>query len=417
MPYRFVELLPKEFEKFEQQHALGTYTQSIAQYHVLSARGRHPYLIGVKHDERVVAAALVLTETTRFGSVFLFDRGPLIDFNDRALCHFFVTKSRQFAKQRGALYIEWTPNVTYLVTNNKGDMQQSVNDSFMATMSGLGFQHEHFTFGMSTTGSPSWECVKDISDLSDEKSILKSYSKNVQYYLKKNKQFGIQLRELSRTDLPSFKALTESTAERLHYHDKDLAFYESIYDIYGDDAIFVFAELNFETYIASERDKVSALEQKLVKINEKISKYPNQDKFKRQYHEFEDQKQHHSQRIQKATKQFSDAGQATVVVAGALFIKQPQEMTYLYSGTYEAYKDYYGPYQIQDMMIRRAVALGIPRYNFYGISGRFDGSDGVLGFKTAFEGHARQLVGRFILPVRPLKYKAYRALKKITGRA
>lgn len=29
MPYRFVELLPKEFEKFEQQHALGTYTQSI----------------------------------------------------------------------------------------------------------------------------------------------------------------------------------------------------------------------------------------------------------------------------------------------------------------------------------------------------------------------------------------------------
>ena len=110
------------------------------------------------------------------------------------------------------------------------------------------------------------------------------------------------------------------------------------------------------------------------------------------------------------------AGKSLVVVAGALFIQQPQEMTYLYSGTYEAYKDYYGPYQIQDKLIQRAVANGIKKYNFYGISGRFDGSDGVLGFKTAFDGEARQLVGSFVLPVQPIKYKIYRLLKKITGR-
>jgi len=99
-----------------------------------------------------------------------------------------------------------------------------------------------------------------------------------------------------------------------------------------------------------------------------------------------------------------------------LFIEQPQEMNYLYSGTYEEYMDYYGPYQIQDLMINRAVEHGIKRYNFYGIAGKFDGTDGVLGFKTAFNGYARQLVGNFTMPVNPIKYKIYRLLKTLIGR-
>ncbi len=52
-------------------------------------------------------------------------------------------------------------------------------------MSQRGFEHQPFEFGMSTTGSPTWEYVKDLSHLSDSKTISKSYGKNVQYYLKK----------------------------------------------------------------------------------------------------------------------------------------------------------------------------------------------------------------------------------------
>ena len=284
-------------------------------------------------------------------------------------------------------------------------------------MSQRGFEHQPFEFGMSTTGSPTWEYVKSLNGLADRQAIQKSYTKNAQYYLKKNQQFGIQLRELTREELPEFKLLTQTTADRLQYHDKDLAFYEAIYDNYGDAATFIFAELNFEQYMAAENQKISALNQKLAKIQEKIDKYPHQDKFKRQFAEFDDQKQHHLQRVAKANQQLAAAGTPTVVVAGALFIAQPQEMTYLHSGTYETYMDYYAPYQIQDEMMQRAVAKGIPMYNFYGISGRFDGSDGVLGFKTAFSGQARQLVGDFVLPVNDMKYRLYRLLKRLTGKA
>ena len=412
----FTTLTPEEYNQFELQQPLGSYTQSILQYHLLRQRQLDAFLLGVKDDDTIVAAALVTTEMTRFGQVYLFDRGPLMDFNDRELLAFFVRSVRRFAKKQGALYIIWRPNITYADTDDKGQLIGGTNDQFLTMMTTAGFTHEPFQFGMSTTGSPTWEYVKPLAGLDNEREIRQSYTKNAQYYLKKNQQFGIQLRELSREELPAFKQLTQTTADRLHYHDKDLSFYEAIYDNYGDDATFIFAELNFERYIAEENDKIAALDQKLAKIQEKIDKYPHQDKFKRQFAEFDDQKQHHIKRVEKANQQFAAAGQTTVVVAGALFIAQPQEMTYLYSGTYEAYMDYYAPYQIQDAMIQRAVAQGIPLYNFYGISGRFDGSDGVLGFKTAFAGHARQLVGDFILPVNGTKYRLYRLLKRLTGR-
>ena len=101
MTLDFTELSPNEYTEFESQHPLGTYTQSIAQYKLLIQRGHKPRLLGVKNDGRVVAAALVMTESTRFGSVFLFDRGPLLDFNDTSLLVFFVREARQFAKKIG----------------------------------------------------------------------------------------------------------------------------------------------------------------------------------------------------------------------------------------------------------------------------------------------------------------------------
>ena len=160
--------------------------------------------------------------------------------------------------------------------------------------------------------------------------------------------------------MPDFKELTQKTADRLHYKDKNLNFYQTVYDVYGDDATFVFAELNFDNYIKEENEKISELDAKLAKINQKIEKYPTNDKFKRQYAEFDDQKNQHSKRILKAEQQKEAAGKSTVVVAGALFIQQPQEMNYLYSGTYEEYMDYYGPYQIQDVMTVSYTHLTLP---------------------------------------------------------
>lgn len=85
-------------------------------------------------------------------------------------------------------------------------------------------------------------------------------------------------------------------------------------------------------------------------------------------------------------------------------------------GSDEKYEDLFAPYEIQDTMITEAVKEGIPLYNFYGVSGKFDGSDGVLGFKTHFNGYTREMVGSFDFPVQKTKYYFYRLFKKILHR-
>ncbi|WP_273728009.1 aminoacyltransferase [Leuconostoc mesenteroides] len=417
MLYKFTELTKEEYTEFEKQSSVGTFLQSGEQAELLQKRGYKIWLLGIKADDKVVAAALVMREKVHMGYIFSIDRGPLLDFENHELLAFFMSNFVKFSRENKGLYIEVRPNVTLKMTNNHGDLLGEENTVFIEEMKKLGFTHLPFVDGFTTAGSPEWEYIKDLSELTDEKSVRASYNKKAQYYLKKNAQFGIRLRQLTRDDLPDFKELTQKTADRLHYKDKNLNFYQTVYDVYGDDATFVFAELNFHNYIKEENEKISELDAKLAKINQKIEKYPTNDKFKRQYAEFDDQKNQHSKRILKAEQQKEAAGKSTVVVAGALFIQQPQEMNYLYSGTYEEYMDYYGPYQIQDVMINKAVQAGLKRYNFYGIAGKFDGSDGVLGFKTTFEGQARQLVGNFMMPVNPFKYGVYRLLKKMMGRA
>ncbi|MFR2056915.1 MAG: peptidoglycan bridge formation glycyltransferase FemA/FemB family protein, partial [Streptococcus salivarius] len=56
-------------------------------------------------------------------------------------------------------------------------------------------------------------------------------------------------------------------------------------------------------------------------------------------------------------------------------------------------------------------------YNFLGITGVFDGSDGVLRFKQNFNGYIVRKMGTFRYYPQPLKYKLIQGLKKLLKRS
>lgn len=130
-----------------------------------------------------------------------------------------------------------------------------------------------------------------------------------------------------------------------------------------------------------------------------------------QKREFEDEVRTVRKRIDEA-KEMKTSDEPEIL-AGALFIVHPQEVVYLFSGTYEKYKQYYAPYLIQHKMLTYTVENNIPKYNFYGVDGIFDGSDGVLKFKQSFGGHVEELMGNFQWKAKPMKYALYHALKTI----
>ena len=63
------------------------------------------------------------------------------------------------------------------------------------------------------------------------------------------------------------------------------------------------------------------------------------------------------------------------------FVYTPQEAVYLFSGSYPEFNKFYAPALLQEYVMTQAIKRGITFYNFLGIMGIFDGSDGVLRFK------------------------------------
>ena len=110
-------------------------------------------------------------------------------------------------------------------------------------------------------------------------------------------------------------------------------------------------------------------------------------------------------------------GDQDVILAGSLFVYMPQESTYLFSGSYTEFNKFYAPAVLQEYMMLETIKRGIPKYNFLGIQGIFDGSDGVLRFKQNFNGYIVRKMGTFRYYPRPLKYKLISLIKKLLGRS
>ncbi|MGR3741813.1 peptidoglycan bridge formation glycyltransferase FemA/FemB family protein [Companilactobacillus sp. DQM5] len=415
---KFVDLSKRQsdWETFSLSHPLGSYAQTINQFNILKSKGTKTFILGLVDDEEnIVGGSVVTYQHVKFGNLVNLDHGPLIDYSDKNLLLAFFNGLKQFSKQYNGLFIRVVPNIVYQKYDGHGNPTSDKNNEPYDNLELVGFSHENFQTGLMDSGEVSWQYVKELGNSSYD-DIKKTFSKDVTYYLKKNKQFGIKLRKLPKNELGKFYDLTVDTGKRLGIGSKSLEYYEDSFDSFKDKVQFLVAEITFSKYISEEEQKISQLDAKLEKIKQKIDKYPANDKFKRQFNEFEDQKKSHENRIKRAKELQNKADSDTVIIAGGMFIKLPQEMIYLFSGTYEQYMEFYGPYQIQDAIIRETIESGISRYNFYGINGTFNGSDGVLEFKRSFNGEVQQMIGTFNMPVNNLKYSLYKTLKKILGR-
>ena len=103
-----------------------------------------------------------------------------------------------------------------------------------------------------------------------------------------------------------------------------------------------------------------------------------------------------------------------IPISAAMFMLYGSEISYLFSGSLEEYKNLYAQYLIQWYMIEFAVKNKYDTYNFFGISGIFDKKDkeyGVYEFKKGFGGNVVELIGDFDLPI-SIFYNINKIIKK-----
>ena len=408
------QLRQEEFVKHSASCAQRSFMQTVEMEKLLSKRGFTCQYVGYtnEHDEVTVSAVLYSMPMTG-GLHMEINCGP-VSTNPQDLQHFYC-ELKTYAKENGALELIVKPYETYQIFDSDGQPSSPERPELIQELTALGYEFDGLQTGY-PGGEPDWHYAKDLTGLT-EKDLIKSFSKNGKSTVKKANTFGIQLKKLKRDELNIFKEITSATSERREYSDKSLDYYQDFYDAFGNQADFMIATLNFQDYLQHLQNDQKKLRQKIQKLESELEKNPQSEKKHNQLREFSSQFESFETRKAEAQELIDKYGTEDQVLAGSLFIYTPQEATYLFSGSYPEFNKFYAPALLQEYVMKEAIKRGIPFYNFLGITGIFDGSDGVLRFKQNFNGYIVRKMGTFRYYPQPLKFKILSLIKKLLRRA
>ena len=97
---KFVNLEEKEFDKFASKHPYTSFYQTSSWGHLKESNGWNMHLLGVKDNNKVIAATLLLSKKTPIGYyMFYAPRGFLIDYNNFEILDFFTKNIKKYTKE------------------------------------------------------------------------------------------------------------------------------------------------------------------------------------------------------------------------------------------------------------------------------------------------------------------------------
>ena len=379
------------------QHSLTTsnhsFLQSIEMADLLQKRGATIQYIGWGEQGTLAISAILYSLPMTGGLHYEINSGPIV--TDARYLPDFYEALQDYVKENGGIEFILKPYDHYQVFDSNGNPTEEEQKQLLHSLLDLGYQFDGLQVGY-PGGEPVWHYLKDLTDY-DAKSLLKSFNKNCSRNITTALNYDISIRNISRDEIPQFKKIIEETGKRQGFEDKSLDYYYDLYDTFKDNAEFLIAEIN-------TTDALAYLDQKISLLN------PSSKQYEQQLQKLEKQKT-----IVRET--LADETAETVPLACALIIYNPSEVTYLFGGSYTKYQKFSAAFLIQYHAMKRALEKGITLYNFLGIQGIFDGSDGVLRFKQNFNGYIVRKMGTFRYYPNPLKFKTLSLIKRILGRS
>ena len=383
----------EEFTSFANTVSHRSFIQSAEMADLLEKRGNTVQFIAWKQEDQVQVAAILYSLPMTGGLHMEINSGPL--YQEEDMLEPFYAALKDYAKENGAIELVIKPYDTYQTFDSDGNPTSEEQIHFMDTLKKLSYQHDGLTTGY-PGGEPVWHYLKNVNGV-DSKSLLKSFNKNCSRNITTALNYDISIRNITREEIPQFKQIIEETGKRQGFEDKSLSYYYDLYDSFGPNAEFVVAEINSTAALTHLDQKISLLN-------------PSSKQYEQQLQKLEKQKN-----IVRETLAGKES--ETVPLACALIIYTPSEVTYLFGGSYTKYQKFSAAFLIQYHAMNRALEEGITLYNFLGIQGIFDGSDGVLRFKQNFNGYIVRKMGTFRYYPSPLKYKMISLIKKLLGRS
>lgn len=410
----FVQLTKQEYQAFSRNHIYHNFMNSIQAFEVKEAYGYENHFVGVKEqDEILCAAAVTCTPIMKIFRYAYAQRGFLIDFRDSNLIAFFTKKLKLYLKKHHVLFLRLDPYMHYCQYDENMQPTHVYDSNYLCVMKRLGYQHQGFTTGFTPYSQVRWMMVLDLQGKNSE-DVLKDMDKRTRWSIHRAEKFMVEVKELPNNDILDFYNMMKYTAEAKGFPNIPLSHFRKQLEVYGKDhAKIMVAYLDCEKSKKALHDTLWKQYKELTEIEQYLHTMPNSKKYIKKKQEQLEMIDATKSQIRHMEALQEDHGNI-INLAASFFILYEDEVIYVYSGSYEEFKEFNGPYAIQWYMIQEAIKQQIPRYNFYGISGNFDEQAedyGVYQFKKGFHAHIEELIGDFILPIHPMMYKFYKRIK------
>lgn len=406
----FSQISKNEFVQHCKLVSEKSFFQSLEMGELLTKRGYDVRFVGYRDSSStIVISSLVFCKKMAGGLYMELNSGPVV--SDNSYLDKFFQSLRDYAKHEGVLELVVKPSQTYQTFDSNGQPLGFEDTHLIEMLTKNDFQYDGLQTGY-PNGEPVWHYVKDLEGITED-TLVSSFSKKGKLLSKKANSFGLNITRLTKDELPRFKAITEATSNRRDYTDKPLEYYQDLFDTFSDGADFLIASLNLTTYLDllhSQEDKLKKIAEDLV---QDLSINPKSRKKGNELREIESQIESFEQRKQNAEQWINKYGTSDIDIAASLFIYTKQELVYLFSGSLEEFSSFYAPIILQEFAMKKAIKKSIKFYNFLGITGLFDGSDGVLRFKQNFNGYILRKPGTFHYFPHPVRYKTIQVIKRI----
>ena len=392
------DLKEKEYRDFWRQTPNAHFMQSYEWGQVQKkSRDLIPCYIGLKDNDKLVAAALLLKKRTPLNMCYFYvPRGFTLDYNNNEVVEEFTKHLKNYLKEENAIYLKIDPPLMYQEIDEEanpikdGMNNYDVYEEFIK----LGYKHKGFN-KLYEGNQPRYTFRTYYKQFSDFSQVEKTFSKSFSKPLKRSYDYDLEIYEAD--EVKTFYDLIQIISKRDGFKSYTYEYYNN-----------VFTELKKDNLIKVFNAKINP--SKLIKkFEEQVKNDHNEDRKKRTLKDIEFLKNLPNQKEYTCASlicTYSNGG------AWSLYIGNDEAAAY--TGTvnrlyYEFMKDAFeNNYEYADLF----GVVGDPHTKFKNLAGIFEYKRKIGGDFIEFIGEFDLINKPFWYKVLPILLKIYRKLKK-----
>ena len=230
---KFTILTEEEFKMFTDKALQQSFFQTINMYHRYQNNGWETYLLGVKKDDKVIGAALIVSSYSKFGfKIFNIYKGYILDYNNHELVAFFTKNIKSFLKNKKGIILYIDPNIVSVSRDNEFNITNDIDNlQVKKYLIDLGYKY------IGEYEQVKWTYVLDLENKSQEE-IFKNFRSNHRNLINRAiNKYNVEIKKLDYNDLADFRKVTSYSANKQGFKDKSLKYYQDMYKYFDKDGI------------------------------------------------------------------------------------------------------------------------------------------------------------------------------------